>query len=286
MNAQFEGGADPSWLGSPIDARPLFGPELAALLDVLRGLQPAEWSNLAVPGWTVHDLAAHILGDFYGRLGRRESSRVRHVRIFQRGETLEAFIHRTNQEWVDLHRGVGSDALIEDLELAGAQVVRRFLGADLQTPSLGVSWAGIDPAPMWLDCAREFTEYWTHRQQIRHATGQDTDPEPRALSVVLDTFMRALPHALRNTAAPVGTQVRVVVDGPSGGTWTATATADRWSLAQVPNGSLKATVQLDAETAWRLCTRGIDPTTALARACVYGDSRLAEAACNIVSIVY
>ncbi|GAA4084101.1 hypothetical protein GCM10022233_77510 [Streptomyces shaanxiensis] len=42
--------SDPSWLGEPIDARPLFGPELASLLDLLRGLRRDEWSRTAVPG--------------------------------------------------------------------------------------------------------------------------------------------------------------------------------------------------------------------------------------------
>lgn len=70
------------------------------------------------------------------------------------------------------------------------------------------------------------------RQQIRHATGQDTDPGPRFLSVVLDTFMRALPHTLREVTAPVGTQIQMRINGPADGTWTVTATGDRWSLAE------------------------------------------------------
>lgn len=118
--------------------------------------------------------------------------------------------------------------------------------------------------------------------------GRDTGPEPHALSTVLDTFMRALPHTLRHTAAPVGAQIEVIAEGPAGGrrTATATATADRWSLAVPPSGRPTASVVLDTETAWRLCTRGIDPDTALGRARVQGERRLAEAACQIVSIVY
>lgn len=53
--------------------------------------------------------------------------------------------------------------------MAGSRLADRFATADLEAPALGVSWAGVDPAPGWLDIAREFTEYWTHRQQIRHA---------------------------------------------------------------------------------------------------------------------
>lgn len=140
--------------------------------------------------------------------------------------------------------------------------------------------------PCGLDSARDFTEFWTHRQQIRHAIGRDTDADPRFLAVVLDTFMRALPHTPREVTAPVGTQVQVLTDGPAGGVWAATATGDGWSLAEPDDERPDAVVRLEAETAWRLCTRGIQPGTALARFRIPGDRQLAEVVCQIVSIVY
>ncbi|MDT3397171.1 maleylpyruvate isomerase family mycothiol-dependent enzyme [Streptomyces sp. B1866] len=284
MDAQPDDLPGLSWLGPPIDARPLFAPEHAALVADLRGLAPADWRREAVPGWTVRDVAAHLLGDHYFRLARDRDGH-REGPAPAPGEAFEAFIHRANQEWVDAHARVSPAALVDTLEVTGAAVARLFEAADPGRPSLGVSWAGVDPAPKWLDSARDLTEYWTHRQQIRHATGRGTDPDPRPLSVVLDTFLRALPHTLRGTAAPVGTLVRVVVDGPAGGTWDVTATAERWSLGDARPGEPAATVRLDAETAWRLCTRGVEPETALARARVGGDRRLAEAVCRIVSVI-
>ncbi|MFB6986162.1 maleylpyruvate isomerase family mycothiol-dependent enzyme [Streptomyces sp. NPDC056304] len=285
MNAQLNDIPGCSRLGAPIDACSLFASEQAALMATLRGLAPADWAKEAVPGWTVRDLAAHLLGDFYGRLARDRDGHQDGPR-FAPGETLETFIHRINREWVDTHRRVSPAALTDTLDLVGGQISRFFEATDPDAPSLGVSWVGIDPAPMWLDSARDFTKFWTHRQQIRHATGQDTDTDPRFLAVVLDTFMRALPHTLRDIAAPAGTQVQVVIDGPAGGTWTATATEDGWTLAEPGHGRTVAVVRFDAETAWRLCTRGIQPDTALARVHIDGDRQLAEAACQIVSIVY
>jgi uncharacterized protein (TIGR03083 family) len=285
MNAQLNDVPSHPWLGAPIDARPLFTQEQAALMTTLRGLAPADWAKEALPGWTVRDLAAHVLGDFYGRLARDRDGH-QEGPTFAPGETLEAFIHRINQEWVDAQRRVSPAALTDTLDLLGGQVVRFFEATDPDAPSLGVSWAGVDPAPMWLDSARDFTEFWTHRQQLRHAIGRGTDPDPRPLSVVLDTFMRALPRTLREVTAPVGTQVQVRIDGPAGGTWTATATRDVWSLAEPDTERPAALIGLDSETAWRLCTRGIQPDTALARARIDGDRELAEAACQIVSIVY
>ncbi|MFD8568438.1 maleylpyruvate isomerase family mycothiol-dependent enzyme [Streptomyces sp. NPDC059639] len=280
MSPESDGLSGISWLGDPVDARALFGPELRSLLGTLRGLTVSDWSRTAAGCWTVHDVAAHLLGDYYGRLGHD----VRNG--FADGEAVEAFVHRTNQEWVELHADDSPASLIDALATAGARLARHFETADLNAAALGVSWAGVEPAPAWLDIAREFTEHWTHRQQIRHAVARATDPEPRAFNVVLDTFLRALPHTLRHTCAPVGTQVQVIAEGPAGGTWTATATADRWSLAEAPNGRPAAAVVLDTETLWRLCTRNIHPADAVSRARVHGDRQLALAACQIVSVIY
>ncbi|TDC75018.1 maleylpyruvate isomerase N-terminal domain-containing protein [Streptomyces hainanensis] len=271
-----------AWLGPPIDARPLFRPEHAALYATLRDLTPAEWGREVVPGWSVHDLAAHLLGDYLGRIpGRRER------RAPAPDEPLEAFIHRINQEWVDSHRQRGSVALVEAIDQAAPEVADHFETRDPFRPALGVSWAGAVPAPGWLDAAREFTEYWAHRQQIRHVIGQRTDPQPRPFSVVLDTFMRALPHTLRDVVAPAGTQLRLSATGPAGSTWTVTAVGrGRWSLAEPPVAEPDTIVTIDPETAWRLCVRSVEPDTALARARVDGDHDLAAAALRIVSIVY
>ncbi|MFF8727099.1 maleylpyruvate isomerase N-terminal domain-containing protein [Streptomyces sp. NPDC015171] len=285
MDARFSDVPRYPWLGDPIDARALFAPEHTALMVMPRGLAPADWSQEAVPCWTVRDLVAHLLGDFYGRLARGRDGH-REGPAFAPGEALETFIHRVNQEWVEAVSRVSPAALTDTVGLMGGQVAEFFAATDPGAPSLGVSWAGADPAPMWLDSARDFTEFCTHRQQIRHAVGQLTDPGPRPLSVVLDTFMRALPHTSRDVDAPSGTQVQLHIDGPAGGTWTVTAPGPRWSLARPDTVRPTALVRLDAETAWRLCTRGIGPATALARARIDGDRGLAEAACRIVSIIY
>ncbi|MBB5938329.1 maleylpyruvate isomerase family mycothiol-dependent enzyme [Streptomyces zagrosensis] len=274
-----------AWLGAPLDARALFAPERAVLLAQLRGLAPDDWNREAVPGWSVRDLVAHLLGDDYGRISRDRDGH-RGGPGLAAGETLEAYIHRLNQQWVDACARLSPAVLTQTLELTGAAVADLFRAADLhENAPIGVSWAGAEPAPAWLDCAREFTEHWVHRQQIRHATGQPTDPDPRPLAVVIDTFARALPHTLRDTAADPGTQVRLSVPGPAGGEWTATAGDRGWSLAPPASGQWAATVRLDAETTWRVCVRGIEPADALARGSVEGDQRLAAAVCQLVSII-
>jgi uncharacterized protein (TIGR03083 family) len=276
---------DVSWLGPPIDARPLFGGQQDAFIDLLRRLDPGEWAQPTIcPGWSVKDIAAHVLGDHAGRLSRdRDGYRPQQPHD---GETFPAFLDRINGEWVTAARRISPRLLIEQLLIIGNQVVEFWQTVDPDAVGNRVSWAGPGPAPAWLDAARDFSEYWTHHQQICDATGRAGLTGPEYLGPVLDTFMRALPHTLRAVSVPEGTGLQVIVTGQGGGQWTCVRGPDRWRLQHQPHPQPAARLELDADTAWRLCTRGITPGRAAERARVDGDQNLAAAALQIVSIVW
>jgi uncharacterized protein (TIGR03083 family) len=276
---------DISWLGPPIDVRPLFAGQQAAFIDLLRGFGPAQWAQPTIcPGWDVKDVAAHVLGDHIGRLSRhRDGHQLPHPRD---GEALPAFLDRINDEWVTAARRISPRLLIEQLSIIGNQIAEFWQTVDLGTLGEAVSWAGPGPAPAWLDAARDFSEYWTHHQQICDATGRAGLTAPEYLSPVLDTFMRALPHTLRHVTVPDGTVFQMTVTGPGGGKWACTRGPDRWSLQRQPHPQPAARAELDADTTWRLCTRGITPEHAAGHARIDGDQHLAAAALQIVSIIW
>lgn len=82
--------------------------------------------------------------------------------------------------------------MIELLGWIGDAHDQMWLSRDLDEPSLGVSWAGIDPAPVWLDAARDLTEYWVHERQICEAVARAAPGIPD-VTTVLDVFARGLP---------------------------------------------------------------------------------------------
>ena len=276
---------DISWLGPAIDVRPLFARQHAAFTALLRRLDIDQWAQpTACPGWDVKDIAAHVLGDHIGRLSRhRDDYPALHPRD---SEPFPAFLDRINDEWVTAARRLSPQVLIDLLSTAGDQIAAFWQTVDMNALGTPVSWAGPGPVPVWLDAARDFSEYWTHHQQICEATGEAGLTGPEFLGPVLDTFMRALPHTLRNTTAPDGTVFQMIVSGPSGGEWICTRGPDRWRLQRRPHPQPAARVELDADTAWRLCTRGITPEHAAERARIDGDQHLTTAALQIVSIVW
>ncbi|HZB32562.1 MAG TPA: maleylpyruvate isomerase family mycothiol-dependent enzyme [Streptosporangiaceae bacterium] len=276
---------DTSWLGPPIDVRPLLAEQQAAFIDLLRRLDPRDWDQpTGCPGWSVKDIAAHVLGDHIGRLSiHRDGYQVLHPRD---GEPFPTFLDRINDEWVRAARRISPSMLIELLSISGTQIVEFWQTVDMDALGGPVRWAGPEPQPHWLDVAREYTEYWTHHQQICDATGRTGLTDPRYLGPVIDTFLRALPYTLRDITTPEGTTLHVIVTGPGGGDWTCTRGPDRWRLNHQPHPRPAATLELDADTTWRLCTRGVTPDQAADRARIAGDQHLATAALQIVSIIW
>jgi uncharacterized protein (TIGR03083 family) len=277
--------SDVSWLGPHIDVRPLLAEQQSAFLALLRQLDDNDWARPTVcPGWTVHDVATHVLGGHIGRLSiYRDGFQPLHPAD---GEQFPAFLHRINDEWVAAARRISPALLIDLLSTVGDQIVQLWNSVDLDALGWDVSWAGPGPAPVWLDAAREFTEYWTHHQQIAEASGRAGLTQPEYLAPVLDTFMRALPHTLRDVDTAAGTTLQVAITGPAGGTWTCTRHTTQWAISRRPQPNPDASVVLDTDTAWRLCTRGISPDQAAQRAHTEGNHQLTDTALSIVSIIY
>ncbi|HYH32486.1 MAG TPA: maleylpyruvate isomerase family mycothiol-dependent enzyme [Pseudonocardia sp.] len=270
--------------GPRIDAREEFAQDRAVLLALLHDLGPDEWERpTAAAPWLVRDVVAHLLGDDLGRLARTRDG---HTGLApEPGEPLAPFLHRINDEWVHAARRLGPRLLLDVLETTSPQVLALWRGLDLDAIGEAVTWAGPDPAPVWLDCARDFTEYWVHQQQIRGATGRAPVDGPRAVHTVLDTFLRAVPHTLSPHPRPAGTTLAVTVDGPAGGHWAWRCDGERWLWAPPAGGADTLVAFPDPDPLWRLCTRMIEPDEARRRVSVSGDGPLGEALLQIVSII-
>lgn len=131
--------------GPPIDVLALLAKEEQALIDLLGGLDADQWAaTTACAGWSVHDVAAHILGDKLGRLSRdRDDYRVDGPRP---GEAFGAFIDRINAEWVLALRRLSPEILFGLLVDSTAQITDLWSRLDLDELGKPVSWAGPERA--------------------------------------------------------------------------------------------------------------------------------------------
>jgi hypothetical protein len=232
-------------------------------------------------------VALHLLGDDIGLLSRhRDGVAPADVSREPGGfQELVAFLDRLNQAWVEAARRISPRLLCELLAFTG-EATWRYLGSlDPFAAEERVSWVGPDPAPNWLDVAREYSERWTHQQQIRDAVGIPGLKEPAFMGPVLATFVHALPRAFAGVAAPPGTTVAVVIAGEQGGRWVLTRTRDGWRLAAGTVPAPAAQVTLDADTAWRRWTKGIGRDAALAAVSVSGERALGLPVLDAVAII-
>ena len=270
-----------------IDVVDLLSLDRGALLDVLAGLSPDEWhAPSPCPGWSVKDVAAHILGDDLGNLaGGRDDYADPSSPNSPSWDELVAFINRRNEDWIVAARRLSPRSLVELLEFTGPRVVDHFRSLDPLTIGPPVSWAGPHPAPRWLHIAREYTERWLHQQQIREGAGRPDLTQRRFLFPVLDTFVHALPHTYRGVAGRNGDCVRFAVTGDAGGEWTLVCRDGGWGLYEDVALPPIAQVTIDQDTAWRLFTKGTDPEPARRRARLSGDVQLAAVALQAVAII-
>ena len=266
----------------------LFQPERASLLELLSSLGAEQWQAPTVcPGWSVKDVALHLLGDDIGLLSRRRDGVTPADASREPGgfQELVTFLDRHNQTWVEAARRISPRLLCELLAFTGESTWRYLASLDPLAVEGRVSWVGPDPVPNWLDVSREYTERWTHQQQIRDAVGVPGLKEPAFMGPVLATFVHALPRAFAGAPAPVGTTVEVAVGGQGGECWVLTRTPDGWHLAAGTAAEPVARVALDSETAWRLWTKGIGPAAAEAAVSISGDRALGRRVLDAVAII-
>jgi hypothetical protein len=229
-------------------------------------------------------VALHLLGDEVGNLSRRRDGYALAVSL-DSWPDLVAWLGDWNQRWVESTRRISPRLLIDLLRFTGLQVCEYFRSLDPYAMGKAVSWAGPEPAPLWLDIAREYTERWHHQQHIRDAVAKPGLKGPRYLAPVLATFVWALPHTFRATAAPPGTVVSLTIGGESGGRWSLLREGDAWRLYEGAPRRPDAETTLDQEVAWRLFTRGLSPHLAREQAALVGDQELGRRVLEAVAIL-
>jgi uncharacterized protein (TIGR03083 family) len=271
----------------PIFTAHLFPKLEGKLIDLLRSLTPQDWEKQTLaPQWNVKDVAAHLL-----------DTQVRKVAAARQGykpenskkltpEKLLALINTLNAEGVRRYSQLSPQELISRMEAASKESAEYHQSLDPFAPAMfPVSWAGEEESANWFDTARELTERWHHQQQIRLAVNQPGIMTREFYYPVLDTFMRALPHAYRDVPAPAGALAQFHISGECGGSWHLFRKDGAWALSNSPIGEIISETTIPQEIAWRIFTKGIKREDAEAQVRATGDAKIALHILGMISIV-
>jgi uncharacterized protein (TIGR03083 family) len=269
----------------PIITVDLFPTILDRLLELLSSLSDSDWNRpTACPSWSVKDVALHLLGDEISILSRKRDGYSLSSNVKDWDELVNS-LNELNAQWVEATRRISSRLLVDLLRYTGSQVCVFFRSLDPYVLGNPVSWAGPDPAPIWLDLAREYTERWLHQTHIREAVCQPGLRQPGFFAPVLETFVRALPQTYSDVPAADGTLVALSISGSSGGLWLLRREDGQWLLGLGAVQQPDAEVAVDEDIAWRIFTKGLSKAQARAKITITGDQVLGRKVLDMVSII-
>ena len=274
----------------PIQPASLFPLLHQKLISLLRGLSPNDWNRGTIcAGWSVKDVASHLLDTSLRTIATyRDAYAPPDSPPIQSYRDLVNYLNQLNNDWVRATRRLSPAILTDWLDQSGRVADALIMALPPDEPAIfSVAWAGQETSPNWFHVAREYTERWHHQQQIRLAVGQTAELETDALyQPLLDTFMRALPHAYRDTPAPTGTLLQFSVPDLAAGDWFLHRDENRWELVvNEPYAQPDTVVRIQRPYAWQLMTRNLPTAVAAAYIQVDGDEALGRQVLTMRSVM-
>jgi len=270
-----------------VDVRKVMEQERAEFVRLLRLMTDDDWSKPTVcDGWTVGDIAVHLVGDDLSFLSRnRDGRRDENLDALQDWDRFVEQLDAHNNRRVEAGRFMSAQLVADLLEFTGTKIAEFLEGVDSSAPGEVVSWAGPEPAPWWLVAAREFTEHWVHHQQIRDAIDQPGLNGPSFIGPILATAMHGVPRAYEGIETPEGTTVAIDVTGRAGFSWAVRRDSDGWKLYEGLTREANARLSVDQETAWRFLMGMMGAAETRRKATKEGDGGLVKPFFGAVSAI-
>jgi uncharacterized protein (TIGR03083 family) len=180
---------------------------------VLAGLSNEQWqAQTPLPGWTVHDVTAHLIGTESMLQGVAtpeadvDVSTLKHVRNG---------IGVMNERWVRKLRGVSPTDLLEKFRATTAKRREELTGiSDADWNQITATPAGPDTYGRFMR-VRDF-DCWMHLQDIRDAIARPADdPAGPASRLALDEIAASMGFVVGKLGgAPDGSRVAIELTGP------------------------------------------------------------------------
>lgn len=184
----------------------------AVLEQLLRTLDDQAWSTpTALPGWTVQDVAAHIVGTesvLDGQEAPKTPDPVLHA------AHVHGPIGELNERWVESMR---RDSRAEIMDRWTLLLARRRRALEDMPQS---EFDAEGPTPVGPDSYGRFMrirvfDCWMHEHDIRDAVGRPGDEGGQRAEVAFEEIAGAIPFLVgKKAAAPDGARVRLELTGP------------------------------------------------------------------------
>lgn len=272
----------------PVETAHLFPILNGLLVELLQSLSPEDWDKPTIAKkWTVKDIAAHLLdGNIRSISTLRDGYLEAKPETVDSYETLLGWLNWRNHLFTDMAKRISPPLLISLLETTGNQLAAFIPTLNpFDQAVFSVAWAGEETSLNWFHIAREYTEFFLHQQQIRHAVNKPGLITPQLFYPFIDTFMYGMPHALRHLEAPLDSRITIKVNTEAGGEWHFAQQANGWQRLKESHGQADCTVTMEPDTAWQLFSKGISPQQALPLVQITGNASFGHSVMGMVAVM-
>lgn len=249
----------------------LLGSEWSVIADLMAGLDDEAWSRPALPGWTVHDVLAHLIGTERALAGTTYPDLA--------GQDFGPHVHndigRANEAWVLSLRDRSHADLLADFRAvtAGRLASLRDMPVDeFNAPS----WTPAGEATYARFMQIRIFDCWMHEQDIRAALGAPGNEDGAAAEQALDEVVLALGYIVGKKArAPDGSSIVIGLTGPVKRDLRVVVEG-RARVVQAISGEPTASLRLSSSLFLRLAGGREDAVAALPGIELGGDTALAR----------
>jgi uncharacterized protein (TIGR03083 family) len=231
----------------------------------------AQWQTGSIlPGWTVQDIVAHIIGTESMLAGETAPPAKRDLK---ESAHVHNDIAAMNEQWVDSMR-----------ELSPAEVLERFDSiTSLRAKSLGSMSEEEFDAPSWTPAGQatygrfmqiRVFDCWLHEQDIRDSLGIPGNQSGAPANIAMDELSLSLGYIVgKRAGVPEGSSVTFEITGGVPRTFHVSVNG-RAALVDHLDGPATVTIHLTSAQFFRLAGGRIDPSTAVGDLVVDGDREL------------
>ncbi|MCU4182790.1 maleylpyruvate isomerase family mycothiol-dependent enzyme [Acidiferrimicrobium sp. IK] len=181
-----------------------------ATTSLLASLEPAGWARPTdLPGWSVQDIVAHMIGTESMLAGRDTPSAPGRAW----GEHVKNDIGALNEAWADSRRDRSPAEMLEEWRAITAErleMLTAMTAEEFDAPS----WTPVGNATYRRFMQIRVFDCWVHEQDIRRAVDQPGHASGPAAEASLDEIERSLGYIVGKKAkAPAGSRITFDLTG-------------------------------------------------------------------------
>jgi uncharacterized protein (TIGR03083 family) len=245
--------------------------EWRQVAQLLEGLSDDQWRQVSIlPGWTVHDVVAHIIGT--------ESVLVGEIAPSAKGDLSESgHVHNDigalNELWVDSMRELSPPEMLERyraITSTRARSLEPMTEEELDAPS----WTPVGQATYGRYMQIRVFDCWIHEQDIRDSVGVPGNDSGEPAEVSMNELSLALGFIVgKKAGAPEGSSVTFEVTGGVRRTFHVKV-AGRAALVDHLDAPASVTLRLTSGELFRLAAGRVDPGESVDKVTMEGDTEL------------